>query len=265
MLFAFSKIERVFIHPLHVLLLLLVVGLALHALGQRRPIFKKIGRIALWTAGAGAVVISLTPFGSWVAYGIENRVERGQFDLDHVAGAIILGGSTGDPKLVDAHGMYMLNDGAERLTTVVALRRQRPDIPIIVSGGSGLLFPGKTREPEITRMFLKDMGIDPSTVEIEGRSRDTYENAIYTAELLKGRPGPYLLVTSAFHMPRALGCFRKAGIEVIPYPVDYRIAPPRWLDVNPYHRLEDLDLAVPEIVGMISYRLVGWTDAFFPK
>src|SRR5690606_34242209 len=105
------------IHPLHVVLALVGAGLALRALGLRRT-----GAVTLWTAGVLVAIVSLTPAASWLAYAIENRVARGALDLDAVAGVIVLGGATGDPVLVEAHGDYQITDAAERLTTLVALR-----------------------------------------------------------------------------------------------------------------------------------------------
>lgn len=262
-MFVFGKLVHFLIHPLHFVLLLVGVGLLLRAAGLR-----SLGAAALWAAAGFVAVVSLTPIGSALAYGIENRIERGDFDLADVGGVIVLGGSTGHPDLVAAHGTYMLNDGAERLTTLVALRRERPDIPVIVSGGQGRLIPHAINEAQITRMLLEDLGLDPSTVEFEDRSRNTYENALYTKELLDARAGGpggrWLLVTSAFHMPRALGSFRQAGVDVVPLPVDYRIGPPSWGMLSPHYRFGDLDLALNEIVGLATYRLLGRTDALFP-
>ncbi len=258
-MFLFGKLVHFLIHPLHIVLALVGIGLLLRLFGRRRP-----GAVALWVAGAFVAVVGLTPIGSALAYAIENRVERGDYDLAAVQGVIVLGGSTGHPDLVEAHGTYMLNDGAERLTTLVALRRQRPDLPVIVSGGQGRLIPHPINEAAITRMLLEDLGVDPSTVEFEDRSRNTHENAVYTREMLGDRDGPWLLVTSAFHMPRALGSFRQAGIEVIPLPVDYRIGPPSWGMLSPHYRFGDLDLAFNEIFGLVTYRLLGRTDALFP-
>jgi uncharacterized SAM-binding protein YcdF (DUF218 family) len=258
-MFVFGKLVHFLIHPIHLILVLVGVGLVLRLVGWRRP-----GSATLWAAGGFVAVVSLTPIGSALAFAIENRIQAADYDLLAVQGVIVLGGSTGHPELVASHGTYMLNDGAERLTTLVALRRRRPDLPAIVSGGQGRLIPHEINEAAITRQFLEDMGVDPSTVEFEDRSRNTYENAIHTKEMLSGREGPWLLVTSAHHMPRALGCFRRAGIEVIPVPVDYRIGPPSWGMLSPHYRFGDLDLAISEIVGLVTYRLLGRTDALFP-
>ncbi len=259
-MFVFSKLVHYLIHPLHLVLALVCAGLVLRAIGLRA-----LGAAALWAAAGFTAIVSLTPLAGWLAYGIENRVARGELALEDAAGVIVLGGATGRPELVEAHGTYQINDAAERVTTIVALRRRRPDLPVLVSGGSGRLVPHETiREAEITRMFLADMGVDPGTVEFETRSRNTYENAVYTAELLADRPGRYLLVTSAFHMPRALGCFRRAGIDVVPYPVDHRFGPTSWTGLSPVNRFGELDMAMSEIAGLVFYRLLGRTDALFP-
>lgn len=260
-MFVFGKLLRFLIHPLHMVLALVGIGLLLRAMGRKRA-----GDAFLWTAAGFVAVVSLTPLPNWLPYVIENRIEAGAYDIDDIAGVIVLGGAQGHGELAQEHGAYQINDAAERLTTAVALRLQRPDVPIIFSGGSGRLIVPDLREPEINRMFLTDMGVDPSTVEFEDRSRNTHENAVYTAEMIGDRPGRWLLVTSALHMPRALGCFRQAGVDVIPYPVDYRIGAPGWspLLIQPWDRFADLDYAMNEIVGLVTYRILGRTDALFP-
>jgi uncharacterized SAM-binding protein YcdF (DUF218 family) len=260
-MFILSKAVHYLIHPWHILILLLGIGLVLRALGRAR-----LAAAAFWAGGVFFVVVSATPFADTLAYGLESRVEPGAYDIDTVSGAIVLGGATGLGELAEERGTYVINDAAERLTAIMSLRRRRSDLPILISGGSGRLFDTVLREPDITRFFLIDVGLDPDTIEFEEDSRNTYENAMGVAEMLNDRPGPYLLVTSAAHMPRALGCFRKAGIEVIAYPVDYRARPPSWSPtrIQPQDRFQILDDAINEVVGLVGYRLLGRTDALFP-
>ena len=260
-MFVLGKAVHFLIHPWHAVLLLVGLGLALRFLR-----FKRAGTTALWTAAAVVAVVSATPLADALAYRLETRVEAGDYDIEAVAGAIVLGGATSYGELAQARDTYVVNDAAERLTTILSLRRRRSDLPIVISGGSGRLFDVEVREADITRAFLADVGLDPTTVEFEERSRNTYENAIYSAEMLEGRPGPYLLVTSAWHMPRALGCFRQVGLDVIPYPVDYRARPPSWAPsrIQPHDRFNVLDDAIREIVGLFTYRILGRTDALFP-
>jgi uncharacterized SAM-binding protein YcdF (DUF218 family) len=261
-MFVLGKAVHFLIHPWHALLFLVAVGLVLRALGRPRA-----GAAALWTAAGALFVVSVTPLADALSYGLETRIEPASYDIDAVSGAIVLGGGTGYGELAEARGTYVVNDSVERLTTIVSLRRARPDLPVVVTGGSGRLFAPDMREADITRVFLSELGLDPRTIEFEERSRNTHENAAYTAELLADRPGPYLLVTSAAHMPRALGAFRQAGVEVIPHPVDYRARPPSWLPnrIQPSDRMATLDSALSEIVGLVTYRLLGRTDALYPN
>lgn len=103
---------------------------------------------------------------------------------------------------------------------------------------------------------------------LEERSRNTRENARFSAELANPKPGErWLLVTSAWHMPRAVGCFRRAGFPVTAYPVDYRTAGPR--DATRFNTfasdgLLEFDLAVKEWIGLVAYKLAGYTDAWMP-
>ncbi len=102
----------------------------------------------------------------------------------------------------------------------------------------------------------------------EDKSRNTWENAIFTRDLVNPKPGDtWLLVTSAWHMPRAMGIFRKAGFKVTAYPVDYLtygnsrdLHPPR-LALDEMERLEN---ALHEWIGLVAYRLTDKTDALFP-
>jgi uncharacterized SAM-binding protein YcdF (DUF218 family) len=261
-MFIVSKAVHYLIHPLHLLALLIGIGLVLRALRRAR-----LARATLWTAGAFFVVVSATPLADALAYGLESRIEPAAYDIDAVSGAIILGGATGLGELAEERGTYVINDAAERLTAIMSLRRRRSNLPIVITGGSGRLFDSFLREPDITRYFLIDVGLNPDTFEFEETSRNTHENATEVAALLQGRPGPYLLVTSAAHMPRALGAFRKAGVEVIPYPVDYRARSPSWSPtrIQPQDRFQTLDAALNEIVGLLAYRALGRTDALFPN
>lgn len=267
-MFVFGKLVHFLVSPFNLLIALTITGLLLRWIGAKQPWIRRLGAVSLGAAGAWLTLIVLTPFGGMLGYGLETRIERRPLNLDEVAGVIVLGGATADGRLVEDHGTYAINDAAERLTALIAIRRLRPDMPVIVSGGSGLLFPGKTREADITRAFLGEQGVDPSTIMFETDSRNTFENAVFTADILgeleSPSERPWLLVTSAFHMPRALGCFRQAGLEVAPYPVDYRILKPSWALRAPFDRLDDMELAVREIVGLVTYRILGRTDALFP-
>ena len=255
-----SKFAIFLADPTH----LFLIGLSLAAFaswrGWRRPARALAAGSALWMS-----VCFMTPAGDWLLYALEQRAPKPPDALSRATGAIILGGASDIRPIDPARDPYLLNDAAERLTTIIELRRARPDLPILFSGGQGGLTAERMREADMVRRFLTRLGFDAASIRFEPLSRNTYENAMFSAEMLKGEEGPFLLVTSAAHMPRSLGVFRKAGLEVIPYPVDYRQWRPRWsfLDMS-RRRLERMGDAMREWAGLLFYRLLGRTDALFP-
>ena len=106
-----------------------------------------------------------------------------------------------------------------------------------------------------------------SRLVLEDKSRNTEENAVFTKRLVDPKPGErWLLVTSAWHMPRSVGAFRRAGWEVLPWPVDYRSGASygETLENSLPDKLGNLDGAVHEWLGMLGYRLMGRSATLFP-
>jgi uncharacterized SAM-binding protein YcdF (DUF218 family) len=146
--------------------------------------------------------------------------------------------------------------------------RRYPQAHIAFSGGSGRLIYDGATEAEFAVRLLESFGIERSRIILESRSRDTDENARFSKEVLQPKPGErWLIVTSAHHMPRAIGAFRAAGFPVEAFPVDYRTRGAIDL-LRPFATLGDglrrTDTAVREWVGLVAYRLTGRTEAFFP-
>jgi uncharacterized SAM-binding protein YcdF (DUF218 family) len=141
-----------------------------------------------------------------------------------------------------------------------------PGKPFFVSGFSGRLNPRGWNEAEITARLFEQQGLDPARVRFEAESRNTAENARLTAAMVDaGEARPWLLVTSAWHMPRAVGSFRAAGLEVLPYPVDFRTEPSKlaWpRDVGASLHLAGI--ALHEWLGLIVYYVNGNSAELFP-
>src|SRR5262249_1194968 len=131
-----------------------------------------------------------------------------------------------------------------------------------------LTFSGFSAADKDLIKMLGDLGVDPGRINIEPRPRTTSEDALYSAGLLKPKPDEkWLLVTTAIHMPRAVGCFRAAGFQVDPYPVEFlaRARSGRFgLFATGPVALFQLDTAAKEWIGLVAYRLMGKTDALFP-
>lgn len=223
-----------------------------------------------WRAGrivavAGAILLAIVvvlPVGSWLEASLENRFPPPHELPAHVDGIIVLGGTI-EPALTHLHGMPALNDLAERIVAFVGLARRYPDAKLVFTGGSASVLPGETPEADIAKPLFADLGLDPARIIFERESRNTYENAIDSERLADPKPGQvWVLITSAAHMPRAVGCFRRAGWAVLPWPVAFKTGLPDY--GNPAHELLVLDNVFHEWLGLAVYRLLGRTDALFP-
>jgi uncharacterized SAM-binding protein YcdF (DUF218 family) len=257
MLFTISKIFGILSEPANVLVLLLVLGVLGVWFGWRRA----RGLVAAVTFVFLAVTV--LPVGDWAIAPLEDRFPQPPMPA-RVDGIILLGGAVSLP-ITRAHGQVALNRHAERITETMALARTYPDARVLISGGDPGMVPGGPTEAAAMRSLLVSFGLDEGRMLLEQRSRNTYENAVDSKALADPRPGQtWLLVTSSFHMPRAVGCFRAAGFDVLPYPVDYQIGHRPLVDFNLRAQLDLLDLAWHEWAGLVAYRVLGRTDSVFP-
>jgi uncharacterized SAM-binding protein YcdF (DUF218 family) len=164
--------------------------------------------------------------------------------------------------------MVSLNDGAERVTEIAALARRFPNARIVFSGGSANLIFAGVPESAFMLDLLESFGIPRTRVQLEERSLNTVENARFSKALINPKPGErWLLVTSALHMPRAVGAFRKVGFPVEAYPVDWQTGD--WVDVvkGPFWPVIGLlrtDLAMKEWIGLFAYWVAGYTPELLP-
>ncbi|RIA55988.1 YdcF family protein [Dichotomicrobium thermohalophilum] len=258
--FYVSKLVWFFVQPSSLVALLLLGGLVL-AIWRRRWGLRIVALGALLYVIAG-----FSPLGHWLMMPLEDRFARPKLDAP-VDGIIVLGGAV-DTLVSKGRGVTALNEAAERLSEGAALARRFPDARLVFSGGSGeILYSGTTEAAGAKRLFTR-LGIAPERLLLENRSRNTAENAAFTRELVQPRPGErWLLVTSAFHMPRAVGCFRAVGFEVMPWPVDYRTSgeDDLWrFFPRASEGLRRVDLAAKEWAGLLAYSITGRTSTFLP-
>jgi len=260
-MFLLSKIFWIFAAPGNLLVLLLTVGTLRLAMTRRRGGF---GFIAVATVGLLAMTV--LPVGEWLLVPLENRFVAPPDLPPRIDGIIVLGGAV-DEAVSGARGQIRLNRAADRLSSAARLAQRFPEARVVVAGGNRSLFAEEPAEATIMREFLVERGIDPAHITLEARSRNTDENARLAYEEAQPKPGEsWLLVTSAAHMPRAVGCFRAAGWAVIPYPVDYRTAG-RFTVVSELSLSDQLALvngAAREWVALLVYRIMGRTNALFP-
>ena len=183
---------------------------------------------------------------------------------------IVLGGAF-QPVLAAYWDQPQVNGHAERLIAFIALARKYANLQRVFSGGAAAFGDQLPTESNMARELFASVGMDTSRIVFENRSRNTCENAIYTAQLVKPiEQQTWVLITSAMHMARAVGAFRKAGFRVLPYQVDYTtyqsaldFAPADFLPTV-VRNLDRLDYAVHEWLGLLGYRLFGCSDTLFP-
>lgn len=262
--YVLSKVGFFLVQPSNLCLLLPIVGLAL----ARTDRYRRLGgRLA--AAGIAALLVAgFSPFGNAVIMPLEDRFPRPAIgDLGTIDGIVILGGFE-EGRITRARRALSLNEAAERLTEAVSLARRFPMAKVVFTGGTGTIIgTGDVAANEIGD-FLVDAGVGRERIVLEDASRNTRENATLTRALVKPLPGSrWLLVTSAYHMPRSMAVFRKAGFDVIAWPVDYRTAGDGdWLKFfdSIDNGLRRTDAAIKEYWGLLAYRLAGWTDSLWP-
>lgn len=261
MFFTLSKVLWILTDPGNLLLILLVLGAVLLWSPWRR-----MGRRLVSLTALVMLALAVFPVGAYVLQSLENRFPPPKELPEQVGGIVVLGGMI-DQIVSKKRGQPSINGAAERLTEFAVLARRYPDAKLIFTGGSGKLTAQDVKEADAVKPFLEALGMDVSRVIFEDESRNTHENAVYSKQL--GQPGegePWILITSAFHMPRSVGCFREAGWTVIPYPVDYNTTGTEGIDMsfNLMSGLSGASGAVKEWLGLMFYYLTGRTNTLYP-
>jgi uncharacterized SAM-binding protein YcdF (DUF218 family) len=260
MFFVLSKVVWFVVSPVNLAILL--------ALAAAMLAFTRFARFARWlglVALAGLAIMAFSPLPRLIMWPLENRFPQQDAAKGPIAGVILLGGAIGV-----ARGDVVMTSAGARMTKTVELARLHPEARIVFAGGAAnLISPVTKTEADGARLLLTGLGLAPERLVFEDKSRNTRENAMLTKALVDPKPGErWLLVTSAWHMPRAMGVFRKAGFAVEAFPVDYlteeRLSEFVRVSGRAPRGLSIADDGFKEWAGLLAYRLVGYTDALFP-
>lgn len=230
--------------------------------------FALLGRKLLIASVVLLVLCGFSPLGNWLLYPLESRFPPWDAAKGAPDGIVVLGGGI-DTDLSAAHGTAAFSGSAGRIIDAAALAHRYPNARIIYSGGNANLVSDDTsKEADYAGAVFESLGISRDRVMLERRSRNTFENAEFSKAIAAPKNGErWLLVTSAYHMPRSVGIFRKVGFAVEPYPADWRLAGAADLLkflIFAVEGLEHTDLALREWMGLLAYRVTGKTSAFFP-
>jgi uncharacterized SAM-binding protein YcdF (DUF218 family) len=262
MFFVLSKVLGFFAVPSNLFALLAIAGIGLLSAGWRR--------LGLWVSATSVVLIALfglSPAANILLLPLTERFPAWDERNGAPDGIIVLGGAI-NPNISAARGITELDSAGERAIAMLMLAHRFPTVRIVYSGGSANLLSEAVSEAPYAKKLLEQLGMSGDRFLFESASRTTYENAIYSRDLVQPKPGErWLLVTSASHMPRAIGTFRKVGFEVEAFPVDWRTS--GWDDaLLPFRRvsagLARTDTAMREWNGLVVYWLTGRSSELFP-
>ncbi len=262
MFFPLSKVAYFLATPSNLFIFTILAGLLIAAVTRLRRTGTGLAAIGALGLAAGG----LGPLSELALLPLEQRFAPYPADGPEPTGIILLGGGI-EAGLSEARRQVVVNDAGERPIYLAELARRFPKARLIFTGGSGSI-GGGIAEADIVSRQADVIGVPRTRLILENRSRNTHENAAFSAALVQPKPGErWLLVTSAWHMPRAVGCFRQAGFTVDAFPVDYRTR--GWGDATRFNGfasegLLQLDLAVKEWIGLVVYRWSGYTPDWLP-
>jgi uncharacterized SAM-binding protein YcdF (DUF218 family) len=240
------------------------------------PAMAILGALLLWTpwrragrwlatiAALAIFLIGASPLARWIAEPLEYRFSALAPDTEDVAGVVVLGAGYAVTSALT--GMPVVEASGGRLVKLIELAQRYPGARLAYSGGG----PPTLAMSEADRAArdLAHVGFDVGRITFEGRSRNSYQNAILTKELMTPRPDErWIIVTSAIHMPRAVGAFRAAGWNVVAAPVEYLFPKGvvyRW-GFDPVRRFPHASRVVHEWIGLVAYRVLGRSNELFPR
>ena len=262
MFFVLSKTLGTMLLPINFLIGIGVLGAILLLTRCAR-----FGRRLLVVSVVLLALCGFSPIGRLLILPLEQRFPAWDPSRGAPDGIVVLGGSI-DEDLSAARGRTVMPRAADRIVAAAELARQYPKARVVFSGGSAnLLFDDSIKEADFALATLENLGVSKERLTAERLSRNTVENAEFVKAVISPRPGErWLLVTSAFHMPRSVGLFRKAGFPVEAYPVDWRASRSHAFQFSSVavQGLERTDIAVREWIGLAAYRLTGKIDTFLP-
>src|SRR3954447_25939142 len=245
-----------------------LLGLGILGLILLATRFARTGR-ALVTVSIVLLAISgISPLGNLLLYALEERFPPWQAAGRAPHGIVVLGGPI-DPQLSAVRGVPVFKGAVDRLIAGASLAHRFPAARIIYSGGNAsLLADDASKEAYVALGVFESLGIARERLIMERRSRNTFENAEFSKALAAPKPGErWLLVTSAYHMPRSMGVFRRAGFAVEAYPADWRTGlAPGLLSSSVFASdgLGNADIAIREWMGLVAYRISGKTSELLP-
>mgnify|MGYP001054399071 CR=1 FL=1 len=260
MSFYLSKIIWLVLNPFNLFIFINITAIFFYILT-----YKKFSIFIFITNFLFLFIISSFPIGSFLIYKLEKQYYNLPQTHKKIDGILILGGAT-NPMLFKEHNQVSLNGSSERLFEAISIIKTNNIAKVIFSGGSGIPDRPDLEHAQVAKLLFEKMGLETNKIVFEKKSRNTYENILFSKKIIKPQQTEkWLLITSASHMKRATLIASKLDWEIIPHPVDFqsfknlRYKP----NLNFLSNLNSFQKASHEWLGLIYYYYMNRTERIF--
>ena len=253
--FYIAKVINYLLEPLYILSFFLIVLIFL-------LLFTNLKKLTIFFAKFLLILFlffGYTPFSNFLLNKIEDFIKPSKYPVQQLTGVIISGGSFDLELESKERNEVLLNSGAERLTKALEIYKKNPRLLILFSGASNKIKPIGWSESDMAKKFFLEQGVRLENLIFENKSRNTFENIIYSKDIIKNNKGTWGLITSASHMPRSYFGFKKQGLILEPISVDYRTGTSSifWINFDIKKGLENWNIILHEVVGIFYYKITG--------
>ena len=253
--FYIAKVANYLLEPLYILsfLLLILIFLLLFTNFKKLTIFFAKFLLILF------LFFGYTPLSNFLLNKIEDFIKPSKYPVQQLTGIIILGGSFDLELESKERNEVLLNSSAERLTKALEIYKKNPRLLILFSGASNKIKPIGWSESDMAKKFFLEQGVRSDNLIFENKSRNTFENIIYSKDIIKTNKGTWGLITSANHMPRSYFGFKRQGLILEPISVDYNTGTSSifWINFDIKKGLENWNIILHEVVGISYYKITG--------
>ena len=253
--FYIAKVANYLLEPFYIIsffLLILIFLVLFTNLKKLTIFFSKLFLILFLFFG-------YSPLSNFLLSKMEDYIQPSKYPVQQLTGVIVLGGSFNSGLQSKERNEVLLNSSAERLTKVLEIYNKNPKILILFTGFSGELKPQGWSESDMAKKFFLEQGVRSDNLIFENKSRNTFENIIYSKDIIKNYKGTWGLITSASHMPRSYFGFKRQGLILEPIIVDFKTgtSPVFWISFNIGSGLSNWSTLLHEVVGISYYKITG--------
>ena len=253
--FYIARVANYLLEPLYILsfFLLILIFLVLFTNLKKLTIFCAKFLLILF------LFFGYTPLSNFLLNKLEDFIKPSKYPVQQLKGIVVLGGSFNSGLQSKERNEVLLNSSAERLTKALEIYNKNPKILILFTGFSGALKPQGWSESDMAKKFFLEQGVRSDNLIFENKSRNTFENIIYSKDIIKNYKGTWGLITSASHMPRSYFGFKRQGLILEPIIVDFKTgtSPVFWISFNIGSGLSNWSTLLHEVVGISYYKITG--------